>query len=79
MRTIMSGVSLFLVTLTLVGCGQTGDLMLPNDPKDDRKAQYLLYKQEPKVQTAVEKTEEKSTVQQPVDTQTVSPAVSETK
>ena len=33
-----------LTTTLLVGCGQTGNLQLPNDPNYDKRAQYLLYK-----------------------------------
>ncbi|NHB57908.1 LPS translocon maturation chaperone LptM [Acinetobacter shaoyimingii] len=74
MRTLMCGTSLLWVTMTLVGCGQTGDLMLPNDPKDNRKTQYMLYKDDAKVQKPVVKATQEQT-----DTQSVAPAVSETK
>lgn len=33
-----------LATSVLVGCGQTGALQLPSDPNYDKRAQYMLYK-----------------------------------
>jgi predicted small lipoprotein YifL len=66
MRTIMGGTSLVLVALTLVGCGQTGPLVLPNDPNENRKTQYLIYKEEPKATT------EQAPSEQPTETSTES-------
>lgn len=43
MRHVICYISL-LATASLVGCGQTGSLQLPNDPNYDKRAQYLLYK-----------------------------------
>ena len=37
-----------LTTTLLVGCGQTGNLQLPNDPNYDKRTKYLLYKNEKK-------------------------------
>lgn len=31
----------------LVGCGQTGALVLPSDPEADQRVHYLLYKNLP--------------------------------
>lgn len=43
MRIAICSMGLLLTTL-LIGCGQTGNLQLPNDPNYDKRAQYLLYK-----------------------------------
>lgn len=67
MRTIMCGVSLVLATLPLMGCGQTGPLVLPNDPVENRKTQYLIYKEEPKGTTSP-----KAATEQPTEASTES-------
>lgn len=43
MRIVICCMSIWATTV-LVGCGQTGALQLPNDPNYDKRAQYLLYK-----------------------------------
>lgn len=66
MRTVICGTSLLLATLTLVGCGQTGSLMLPNDPDENRHTKYILYKdveaQTPAAKTTQQTAEEPSAV-----------------
>ncbi|ANF82209.1 hypothetical protein A3K93_08365 [Acinetobacter sp. NCu2D-2] len=37
-------ISLFATGMTLIGCGQSGALHMPNDPNYDKRAKYLLYK-----------------------------------
>lgn len=43
MRIVICCMSIWATTV-LVGCGQTGALQLPRDPNYDKRAQYLLYK-----------------------------------
>lgn len=43
MRIVICCMSIWATTV-LVGCGQTGALQLPSDPNYDKRAQYLLYK-----------------------------------
>ena len=43
MRNVICCMSIWATTV-LVGCGQTGALQLPSDPNYDKRAQYLLYK-----------------------------------
>lgn len=43
MRLVICYISLLLTGFSLVGCGQSGTLHLPNDPNYDKRAQYLLY------------------------------------
>ena len=42
MKSLKWGVS--AAAVLLVGCGQTGALVLPSDPKADQRVHYLLYK-----------------------------------
>ncbi|KHF75788.1 Lipoprotein [Acinetobacter sp. neg1] len=39
-------ISLLLSSIVLTACGQTGELHLPSDPNQDKRAKYLLYKNE---------------------------------
>jgi predicted small lipoprotein YifL len=71
MRTVICGTSLLLATLTLVGCGQTGDLMLPSDPQENRHTKYILYKD---AQTPAEKK-----TQQTAEIPSATPVATETK
>ena len=43
MRLVICYISLLVTGFSLVGCGQSGTLHLPNDPNYDKRAQYLLY------------------------------------
>lgn len=67
MRLAICCISILLTSATLVGCGQTGALQLPNDPNYDKRAQYLIYSEK---QTEDQATEVKKTpVQQPSSSQ----------
>lgn len=39
-------ISLLLSSMLLTACGQSGALQLPSDPNHDKRAKYLLYKNE---------------------------------
>ncbi|WP_038345319.1 LPS translocon maturation chaperone LptM [Acinetobacter sp. A47] len=39
-------ISLLLSSVILTACGQSGALQLPSDPNHDKRAKYLLYKNE---------------------------------
>lgn len=43
MRQMIAVISLLATGLSLVGCGQAGDLQLLNDPNLDTRPKYLLY------------------------------------
>ncbi|WP_151778169.1 LPS translocon maturation chaperone LptM [Acinetobacter brisouii] len=55
MRQMIAVISLVATGLSLVGCGQAGDLQLPNDPHLDTRPKYLLYhpKEQPKAASEV--------------------------
>ncbi len=44
MRFAICCMSVLATTFTLVGCGQSGDLILPKDIDGDKRPKYLLYK-----------------------------------
>ena len=53
MRLLICCITMCATGLTLVGCGQSGALHLPNDPNYDKRAKYLLYPNvDPKSQPA---------------------------
>lgn len=43
MRQLICAMSCLATMLTLVGCGQSGDLQLTSDPHLDTRPKYLLY------------------------------------
>jgi predicted small lipoprotein YifL len=46
MLKVICSISLLLSSIILTACGQTGELHLPSDPNQDKRAKYLLYKNE---------------------------------
>lgn len=44
MLKVICYISLLATSMTLVGCGQSGGLYLPNEPGYDQRAKFLLYK-----------------------------------
>ncbi|ENV33420.1 LPS translocon maturation chaperone LptM [Acinetobacter gerneri] len=44
MRFAICCMSLLATSFALVGCGQSGDLILPKDINGDKRPKYLLYK-----------------------------------
>ena len=46
MRLVICSIGLVLGSVTLIGCGQSGDLQLANSPDYDKRAKYLLYSKE---------------------------------
>ena len=43
MRLVICYISLLATGFSLVGCGQSGALQLPNDQNYDKRSKYLLY------------------------------------
>ncbi|MNR89750.1 hypothetical protein [Acinetobacter johnsonii] len=46
MRSVICCISVLVMSTAFVGCGQSGTLHMPNDPNYDKRAKYLLYKDE---------------------------------
>ena len=46
MLKVICSISLLLSSMLLTACGQSGALQLPSDPNHDKRAKYLLYKNE---------------------------------
>jgi len=46
MLKVICSISLLLSSVVLTACGQSGVLQLPSDPNHDKRAKYLLYKNE---------------------------------
>ena len=46
MRPVICSISLLLSSMVLTACGQSGALQLPSDANRDKRAKYLLYKNE---------------------------------
>ena len=46
MLKVICSISLLLSSMLLAACGQSGALQLPSDPNHDKRATYLLYKNE---------------------------------
>ena len=46
MLKVICSISLLLSSMLLTACGQSGALQLPSDPNHDKRATYLLYKNE---------------------------------
>ncbi|MCU4423954.1 MULTISPECIES: LPS translocon maturation chaperone LptM [Acinetobacter] len=74
MRRAICLISLLSSSIVLTACGQSGVLQLPSDPNYDKRAKYLLYRNNESKQ-AVQKQDE---AEQPVEsssapTQTTSP------
>ncbi|ENU31558.1 MULTISPECIES: lipoprotein [unclassified Acinetobacter] len=46
MRPVICSISVLLSCVVLSACGQSGALQLPSDPNHDKRAKYLLYKNE---------------------------------
>ena len=45
-------ISVLVSSVLLTACGQSGALQLPSDPNHDKRAKYLLYKNEVPANTA---------------------------
>lgn len=73
MRHILSLVSILTGCVILSACGQSGELQLPSDPHLDKRAKYLLYKNESDRANAT--SDVQSTDQQPA-TSVIPPASS---
>ena len=46
MLKVICSISLLFSSMLLTACGQSGALQLPSDPNHDKRATYLLYKNE---------------------------------
>ena len=46
MRQVICSIGLLLSSVVLTACGQSGMLQLPSDQDHDKRAKYLLYKNE---------------------------------
>ena len=46
MLKVICSISLLFSSMLLTACGQSGVLQLPSDPNHDKRATYLLYKNE---------------------------------
>lgn len=46
MLKVICSISLLLSSMLFTACGQSGALQLPSDPNHDKRATYLLYKNE---------------------------------
>jgi predicted small lipoprotein YifL len=44
MLKVICSISLLFSSIVLTSCGQSGALQLPSDPNHDKRAKYLLYK-----------------------------------
>lgn len=44
MLKVICSISLMFSSIVLTACGQSGALQLPSDPNHDKRAKYLLYK-----------------------------------
>ncbi|QXR11567.1 lipoprotein [Acinetobacter junii] len=44
MLKVICSISLLFSSIVLTACGQSGALQLPSDPNHDKRARYLLYK-----------------------------------
>ena len=63
MRLVICYISLLVTGFSLVGCGQSGTLHLPNDPNYDKRAQYLLY---PNVDSKQQSEQKEASEQKPL-------------
>ncbi len=74
MRRVICLISLLSSSILLTACGQSGALQLPSDPNYDKRAKYLLYRNNESKQ-AVQKDEkaEQADESSTVPTQTTSP------
>ncbi len=80
MRPIIFSISLLLSISGLTACGQSGALLLPSDENHDKRAKYLLYKNEAvkSVTTSEIKSEPSSDTVAPIQQQFSAPAPSTT-
>ena len=46
MLKVICSIGLLLSSMLFTACGQSGALQLPSDPNHDKRATYLLYKNE---------------------------------
>lgn len=44
MLKVICSISILFSSIVLTACGQSGALQLPSDPNHDKRAKYLLYK-----------------------------------
>ncbi|NAS04171.1 hypothetical protein GPS47_00790 [Acinetobacter haemolyticus] len=71
MRPVICSISVLLSCVVLTACGQSGALQLPSDPNHDKRAKYLLYKNE----TSLAKvSSDVNTEDSKVDNQTAQPS-----
>lgn len=74
MRQVICSISLLLSSVVLTACGQSGALQLPSDPNFDKRATYLLYKNDAsKAAVSSDATAEDVKVESQVQSQTTSP------
>ena len=80
MRPIIFSISLLLSISGLTACGQSGALLLPSDQSHDKRAKYLLYKNEAVNSSASSelKSEPSSDTVAPIQQQFPAPAPSTT-
>ncbi|MEF9956324.1 MAG: lipoprotein [Acinetobacter sp.] len=80
MRPIIFSISLLLSISGLTACGQSGALLLPSDQSHDKRAKYLLYKNEAVNSSASSelKSEPSSDTVAPIQQQFAAPAPSTT-
>lgn len=70
MLKVICSISLLLSSMLLTACGQSGALQLPSDPNHDKRAKYLLYKNEA---AQVKASSDVNTESQATPSQTTSP------
>lgn len=70
MLKVICSISLLLSSMLLTACGQSGALQLPSDPNHDKRAKYLLYKNEA---AQVKASSDVNTANQATPSQTTSP------
>ena len=68
MRLAICCIGMLVTSFTLVACGQSGVLQLPNDVNQDKRAKYLIYSDKES------KNQEKEQVEVPVQQQFVAPS-----
>lgn len=74
MRRAICLISLLSSSIVLTACGQSGVLQLPSDPNYDKRAKYLLYRNNESKQAVQKQDEaEQPAESSPAPTQTTSP------
>ncbi|NIE96104.1 lipoprotein [Acinetobacter sp. C26M] len=75
MLKVICSISVLLSSVILTACGQSGALQLPSDQNHDKRAKYLLYKNEatPSTVKAEEAKVEDKAISSSTQSQTISP------